>query len=158
MTTVACSCCGEERDTNEVAALLCHQEIKLCRICIGWLGAEAGRPDSTPILPVADLDRATVFYESAGFDVRQHEGGGFAFVEYEDESVFDLDVCEQITPGTNGAGCYLIVRNVGGWHRQLSAARLDVTDLEDMPWGMHEFTLTDPDGNRLRIGRSSDPA
>jgi hypothetical protein len=25
---------------------------------------------------------------------------------------------------------------------------------EDMPWGMHEFTLTDPSGNRIRTGRA----
>ena len=29
-----------------------------------------------------------------------------------------------------------------------------MTAIEDMPWGMHEFTLTDPSGNHIRIGRS----
>ena len=76
----------------------------------------AGAQDSTPILPVTDLDRSVAFYESAGLDARVYEGGGFAFVEYEDESVFDLDVCEHLTPDTNGAGCFLIVRGVEEWH------------------------------------------
>ena len=153
---VTCSCCGEERDEDQIAALLCHPDVKLCRVCIGWLGGQAGRPDSTPILPVRDLDASCAFYEAAGFDVRQYEGGGFAFVEYQDESVFDLSVCEQITPETNGAGCYLIVRDVDGWHDELVLRGLAVTPIEDMPWGMREFTLTDPDRNNVRIGRSSD--
>jgi uncharacterized glyoxalase superfamily protein PhnB len=29
-----------------------------------------------------------------------------------------------------------------------------VTSVEDQPWGMREFTLTDPNGNNIRIGRS----
>jgi hypothetical protein len=31
---------------------------------------------------------------------------------------------------------------------------LAVTPVEDMPRGTHEFTLTDPSGNHLRIGRN----
>ncbi len=96
---VTCSCCGEERDEDQIAALLCHPDVKLCRVCIGWLGGQAGRPDSTPILPVRDLDAACAFYEAAGFDVRQYEGGGFAFVEYQDESVFDLKRLRADHPG-----------------------------------------------------------
>ncbi len=139
-----------------MAALLCHDEVKLCRVCIGWLGAQAGVPDSTPILPVRDIDEAVTFFEGAGFDVRVYEGGGFAFVEYEDESVFDLDLCERVDPDSNGAGCYLIVTDVDGWHGRLVAAGLPVTPVEDQPWGMHEFTLTDPNGNHIRVGRSID--
>jgi hypothetical protein len=32
---------------------------------------------------------------------------------------------------------------------------LQVSAVEDMSWGMHEFTLTDPSGNTIRIGRST---
>ena len=35
------------------------------------------------------------------------------------------------------------------------AAALQVSAIEDMPWGMHEFTLKDPSGNNIRIGRST---
>jgi hypothetical protein len=28
-----------------------------------------------------------------------------------------------------------------------------VTAIADQPWGMREFTLTDPSGNAVRIGR-----
>jgi len=151
---VKCSCCGEERDDASVAALLCHDDIKICRGCLEWLMGRAGGVDVTPTLPVADMDAATTFYEAAGFDVRRHDDG-FAFVSLREQSVFDLDLAPTTTPATNGAGCYLITADVDAWHERLAAAGLPVTAVEDMPWGMHEFTLTDPSGNRLRIGCGS---
>jgi catechol 2,3-dioxygenase-like lactoylglutathione lyase family enzyme len=150
-----CSCCGEERD--RLVPLLCHDDVKVCPMCIGWLRANAGIVDSTPILPVSDIAASVAFYRTAGFEVREYEGGGFGFVSYDDESVFDLDQAEvTLTPETNGAGCYLIVPDVDGWHRRLAESRLAVTALEDQPWGMREFTLTDPDGNHIRIGHSTE--
>ena len=44
---VRCSCCGEDRDPDVVAALG-DDRVQLCRTCLGWL---APRADSTPILP-----------------------------------------------------------------------------------------------------------
>ena len=31
---------------------------------------------------------------------------------------------------------------------------LNVTSVEDKPWGTHKFTLTDPSGNNIRVGRN----
>jgi uncharacterized glyoxalase superfamily protein PhnB len=150
-----CYCCGEDRDPAAMAALACHDDIKVCRVCIGWLRSQAGVPDSTPILPVRDIDEALAFYDRAGFEGHAYEGGGFAFIERNDESVFDLDHVAHVDPSTNGAGCYLIVPDVENWHAQLQASGLPVTALEDQPWGMREFTLTDPSGNHVRIGKST---
>jgi uncharacterized glyoxalase superfamily protein PhnB len=149
---VECYCCGEERDPTMVAALQCHEEIKVCRVCIGWLMRRAGGVDVTPTLPVADMETAAGFYETAGFEVRRYDDG-FAFVSLNDQSVFDLDRIETTTPATNGAGCYIITDDVDPWHARLRAEGLPVTAVEDMPWNMHEFTLTDPSGNHIRIGK-----
>jgi uncharacterized glyoxalase superfamily protein PhnB len=149
-----CYCCGQERDPSMMAALQCHDEIKVCRICIGWLMQHAGGADVTPTLPVSDMTVATRFYEAAGFDV-EHYDDGFAFVHLNDQSVFDLDLSPETDPVTNGAGCYMIVGDVDGWHERLAGAGLPVTAVEDQPWGMHEFTLTDPSGNHIRIGQST---
>jgi Glyoxalase/Bleomycin resistance protein/Dioxygenase superfamily len=135
-----------------VAALLCHDDIKVCRVCIGWLMRRAGGVDVTPTLPVAEMNVACGFYETAGFDVRRYDDG-FAFVSLDDQSVFDLDLIETTNPASNGAGSYIITDDVDAWHARLVAAALPVTPVEDMPWNMHEFTLTDPSGNRVRIGR-----
>jgi uncharacterized glyoxalase superfamily protein PhnB len=135
-----------------VAALRCHDEVTVCRICIGWLKGRAGGIDVTPTLPVADMVEAVRFCEAAGFDVEQYDDG-FAFVHVNDQSVFDLDLAAGMDPATNHAGCYVITDEVDQWHARFVAAGLQVTPVEDMPWGMHEFTLTDPSGNNIRIGR-----
>jgi uncharacterized glyoxalase superfamily protein PhnB len=147
-----CSCCGEDRDPAMVAPLLCHDEVRICRICAGWLMRRTGGVDVTPTLPVADMDVASRFYEAAGFEVRRYDDG-FAFVSLDDQSVFDLDRIEATAPATNGAGCYITTEDVDPWHARLCAAGLPVTSVEDMPWNMHEFTLTDPSGNHIRIGK-----
>jgi uncharacterized glyoxalase superfamily protein PhnB len=112
---------------------------------------------ATPTLPVTRLSEAIAFYERAGFSVRVHtdsegQAGDFALVDFDGQSVFDLDVVD-IDPVRNGAGCYLVVKDVDDWHSRMTAAGLPVTPTADQPWGMREFTLTDPSGNHVRIGR-----
>ena len=102
-----------------------------------------------------DVATARAFFESAGFDVRVYEGGGFAFCELRGQSVFDLDEIPDLAIETNHAGCYIITPGIDDLHRRMKAAGLPVTDVHDKPWGMHEFTLTDPFKNNIRIGHSS---
>jgi uncharacterized glyoxalase superfamily protein PhnB len=73
-------------------------------------------------------------------------------VDFDGRSVFDLGVVD-IDPARNGAGCYLVVDDVNGWHARMTAADVPVTSTADQPWGMREFTLTDPSGNHVRIGQ-----
>jgi uncharacterized glyoxalase superfamily protein PhnB len=134
-----------------------RDDVLLCRDCLEWMLGQVGI-DSTPTLPTVDMGEAVAFYERAGFEVRRYveetgEPGDFAFVTYEGQSVFDLDVID-IDPARNGAGCYLIVHGVDAWHTRLAAAGLSVTTVEDQPWGMREFTLTDPCANNIRIGQT----
>src|SRR5712691_8978563 len=101
-----CYCCGEDRDPAMVASLQCHDDIKICRICVGWLMRRTGGVDVTPTLPISDMDAATSFYETAGFEIGRYDDG-FAFVSLNDQSVFHLDRIETTDPSTNGAGCYV---------------------------------------------------
>jgi hypothetical protein len=149
--TPKCSCCGEERD--RVAALMCHDDVQVCPDCVGWLRSRLGVVDSTPILPVLDMEAAIAFYENAGFDVRRYEGGDYSFVSVDDQSVFDLDqVDKPLDKTTNRAACYLIVSDVDEWYERFTNLKLDVTLLENKPWEMREFRLSDPSGNSLRFG------
>lgn len=66
----------------------------------------------------------------------------------------DLDVVA-IDPERNGAGCLLDRSDADSWHARMAATGLPVTPISDQPWGMREFTLTDPSGNNVRIGRSA---
>jgi hypothetical protein len=136
-----------------VAPLLCHHDVKVCRTCVGWLMRHTGGVEVAPTLPVRDMDEATRFCEVAGFDIERYSDG-FAFVHVYEQSVFDLDRIEGLDPATNHAGCYIITDEVDDWHARFVAAGLPVTPTEDMPWGMHEFTLTDPSGNNIRVGRN----
>lgn len=107
----------------------------------------------TPTFPVADMAEAVRFYEGAGFDVEKYDDG-FAFVHFNDQSLCDLDLIEGLDPATNHAGCYVITDDVDEWHARFVAKGLRVTPIEDQPWGMHEFTLTDPSGNNIRVGQN----
>ena len=97
-----------------------------------------------------------MFYEAAGFHVHVykdgHEDGGYAFVSYDDESVFDLG----LETSAAGAGCYVRVPDIDDWHTRLTRLGYNVTAIRDEPWGMREFALTDPSGNRLRFGQGID--
>ncbi len=67
--------------------------------------------------------------------------------------LFDLDADPDMDPTVNHAGCYLITEDAEAWHARMFTVGLPVTPLADQPWGMREFTLTDPSGNQVRIGR-----
>lgn len=155
---MSCSCCGEDKPT---ATLRSRDDVQLCRDCLEWLLGSIG-VTSTPTLPVADMAKATAFYEHAGFGVRRYSdddgapGDGFAFVDYDGQSVFDLDAIADLDTAANRAGCYLIANDADSWHARMAAAGLEVTPIADQPWGMREFTLTDPFGNHVRIGRGID--
>jgi uncharacterized glyoxalase superfamily protein PhnB len=152
---MSCSCCGE---TKATVALRSRDDVELCRECLGWLIGQAG-VTSTPRLPVVDMAEAKAFYERAGFVVRIYSddggdaGDGFAFVDYDGQSVFDVDAAPGMDPRLNRAGCYLVVPDADAWHRRLQEAGVAVTALVDQPWGMREFGLRHPSGNHVRIGR-----
>lgn len=152
---MTCSCCGQDKTT---VALPSRDDVELCRDCVEWLVGRLG-VTSTPTLPVLNMAKAVAFYERAGFGVRVdtddngETGDGFAFVDFDGQSVFDLDAAPELDPTASRAGCYLISNDADSWHTRMSAIGLPVTPIADQPWGMREFTLTDPFGNRVRIGR-----
>jgi hypothetical protein len=151
---VKCYCCGEERDVAMLAPLLCHDEIKICRVCVGWLMRRTGGVDVTPTLPVREMNEATRFCETAGFDV-EPDDDGFAFVHLNDQSVFDLDhiedsILRRITPAATSSPTTWTTGTSGSPPPSCRSA-----PSRTCRGGMHEFTLTDPSGNNIRIGRST---
>lgn len=151
--SVRCSCCSQERTEYQVGALQCHPQTRVCRECINWLQHQAGMVETTPTFPVVDMGATIAFYEAIGFDVHAYDDG-FAFVRYEDVSVFDLDLRVDLDVSRNMAGCFLIVADSDAWRERVVAVGVPVGPIENVPWGMREFAFADPNGNRIRVGTS----
>ena len=109
-------------------------------------------PSLKPILPVVDLAAATEFYERLGFEVAAYDDG-YAWVRHCGWEWFHLRRVDS-TDG-NRASAYLHVADPDAWHAGMLAASGGTAELgavADMPWGMREYALDDPDGNHIRIG------
>jgi catechol 2,3-dioxygenase-like lactoylglutathione lyase family enzyme len=107
-------------------------------------------------IPVSDVDRAKAFYvDQLGF-VPEHD------FQVSDEMRF-----VQLTPpgsacsialGTgivdtqpgSAAGLQLVVADADAAHDELGARGVEVSDVEEFPWGRFVF-LSDPDGNRWAL-------
>lgn len=115
-----------------------------------------------PVLACGDLDRALRFYGALGFELvyEQEPPDPYAILRFGGAEVH-LAVTAPPPPGSL-AGCYLQVPDVDAIHHHWGALGLPETGVPsldlpaDRPWGMREFTLVDPDGNRVRVGRLID--
>lgn len=102
-----------------------------------------------PNLPVADIDRAVVFYRDVlGFGVRaRFEDGSFALMAAGEAEVA---LVRDSSPASHGA--YLYVTGVEQVRERCLAAGARATELIREPWGLLDFVVTDPDGNQIAIG------
>jgi predicted enzyme related to lactoylglutathione lyase len=102
-------------------------------------------------VPVSDVDRAKAFYEQAGFNADH------------DHRVSDEMRFVQLTPPGSGCsiaigqgimttepgsvqGLQLVVDDIDAAHEDLSGRGVEVSDIQDFPWGRFVF-FKDPDGN-----------
>ncbi len=102
-------------------------------------------------VPVSDVDRAKEFYEKAGFnadnDVTVKEG--LRFVQLTPPgSGCSISIGEGITEMEPGSleGLQLVVDEIEAAREELSGRGLDVSEIQDFPWGRFVF-FSDPDGN-----------
>jgi predicted enzyme related to lactoylglutathione lyase len=102
-------------------------------------------------VPVSDVDRAKTFYEQVGFNADH------------DHQVSDDMRFVQLTPPGSGCsiaigdgimttepgsvqGLQLVVSDIEAAHADLSGRGIEVSDVQDFPWGRFIF-FKDPDGN-----------
>ena len=69
--------------------------------------------------------------------------GGVQYFRY-------LDLTDSLPPG--GGLLYLHVDDADQLAQEWRAAGAEVTEPQDFPWGKHEGSHTDPDGNTIRFG------
>jgi catechol 2,3-dioxygenase-like lactoylglutathione lyase family enzyme len=170
--TLRCGCCGQERPADRVTELGNTPGVYICAGCALWAARRASRfpilrldprrvwqrlrpsrgqenfRSSIPIFPTADLSRAVTFYTRLGFSVVERLDG-YAVLQ-SDAIEFHLTGTDE--PRTPAEAFMHVGDPARLWKRLKSQELPGLGPLQDQPWGVREFTVTDPDGNRIRIG------
>jgi uncharacterized glyoxalase superfamily protein PhnB len=108
-----------------------------------------------PMLPVKHMPTSVLFYEKLGFTVEnRNDHWGWAMLRL-DECRLMVDQSINQHPDAPRQGVvYLYPDDVHEYHRQVRSNGLNIPDLEITFYGMSEFRIEDPDGNRLWIGQA----
>ena len=108
-------------------------------------------------VPAQDYVKSKAFYRDMGFEMASDMG---------DVAYFHLGECSFLLQNfyqpalADNFMMHLLVDDARAWHLHLDktdlAARYDVqlSELVEQPWGMLDFTLTDPSGVLWRIGQN----
>ncbi|WP_257166077.1 VOC family protein [Bradyrhizobium sp. SRS-191] len=106
------------------------------------------------ILPCNDLDASEQFYNRLGFtrpdSERPAAGEPDTYRMLSNANGGHLHLTDAVegwlTPGRNPFGLYLYVEDVDAVAREFQHIA------QDMPWGMYEFAMSDPDETLVRVG------
>ena len=107
-------------------------------------------------IPVSDVDRAKAFYtEQAGFNA-DHDitvSDEIRFVQLTPPgSACSITLGKGISDAPPGSvqGMQMVVSDIEAAHAELAGRDVDVSDIQDFPWGRFVF-FSDPDGNRWAV-------
>ncbi|MGO9904101.1 MAG: glyoxalase superfamily protein [Solirubrobacteraceae bacterium] len=107
-------------------------------------------------IPVADVDRAKSFYvEQAGFNADHDHtvSEEIRFVQLTPPgSACSIALGNGLTDAEPGSvvGLQLVVEDIGQAHDELAQRGVEVTDVQEFPWGSFVF-FSDPDGNKWSV-------
>jgi predicted enzyme related to lactoylglutathione lyase len=107
-------------------------------------------------VPVSDVDSAKAFYtDKAGFNLDHDHtvNEDIRFVQLTPlGSACSIAIGKGIVDAQPGsvAGLQLVVENIEEARRELSDRGVDVSPIQDFPWGRFVF-FADPDGNRWSV-------
>jgi len=106
-----------------------------------------------PMLPVRNMPASVDFYMKLGFSVeRKRDDWRWAMLSF-GECRLMVDESINVHPtAPRTSVLYLYPDDITEFHAQARRNGLDVPDLEVTFYGMTEFRIDDPDGNRLWIG------
>lgn len=168
-----CGCCGRHLPAGQVAELGVTPGVFICAGCALWAARRAGvvsalrriplrsllprlgrrRADhmiraTIPVLPSTDLGRTEAFYAPVGFaESERHDG----YLLLHSGGGVELHFAHH-DAGTP-AGCFVFVADAVKLWKQLRHLGVDgVSPIVEQEYGLREFVLTDPDGNRVRFG------
>jgi predicted enzyme related to lactoylglutathione lyase len=107
-------------------------------------------------IPVTDADRAKAFYvDQAGFnaDHDHRVSDEMRFIQLTPPgSACSITIGDGITDAEPGSvkGMQLVVEDIETAHAELSGRGVDVSDVQEFPWGRFVF-FSDPDGNAWAV-------
>jgi catechol 2,3-dioxygenase-like lactoylglutathione lyase family enzyme len=109
-----------------------------------------------PMLPVRHMPASVAFYEKLGFGVEsRNDDWGWAMLRFDECRLMVDQSINRHRESARQSVLYLYPENVVDYHVQVRRNGLLVPDLETTFYGMTEFRLEDPDGNRLWIGQNT---
>jgi catechol 2,3-dioxygenase-like lactoylglutathione lyase family enzyme len=110
-------------------------------------------------IPVTDADRSKAFYvDGAGFnaDHDHRVNDELRFIQLTPPgSACSITIGEGVTDAEPGSvkGMQLVVEDIEAAHAELSGRGVDVSDVQEFPWGRFVF-FSDPDGNAWAVQQS----
>lgn len=109
-----------------------------------------------PMLPVRSMPVSVAFYQKLGFSIEQRRDEWHWAMLCFGECRLMLDQSINVHPDAPRMSVlYLYPDDITAYHAQVRSNGLDVPELEDSFYGMREFRIDDPDGNRLWIGQAT---
>ena len=112
-----------------------------------------------PTLPMCEIRETRAFYEQLGFRTGHWRMDPEEYlILRRDELELHFFALPGLDPLDNVARCYLRVDDVEGLNQEFRDSGMQgLSCPADQPWGMREFELVDPSGNRLRVGQPVGP-
>ena len=108
-----------------------------------------------PMLPVKSMPASVDFYQKLGFSVEQrNDDWGWAMMRFDDCRLMVDQSINLHADAPRQSVLYLYPENIDEYHQQVRKNGLSVPDLDLTFYGMSEFRIDDPDGNRLWIGQN----
>ena len=107
-----------------------------------------------PMLPVGHMPASVEFYGKLGFAVeKRNDEWRWAMLALDDCRLMVDESINQPPDAPRTSVIYLYPDDLFAYHRELRRRGLDVPSISHPFYGMSEFRIEDPDGNRLWIGQ-----
>ena len=109
-----------------------------------------------PMLPVKSMPASIEFYQKLGFSVEERNDEWRWAMLCFGECRLMVDQSIDVHPeAPRYSVLYLYPEDISEYHKQVRRNGLAVPDLDVTFYGMTEFRIDDPDGNRLWIGQDT---
>jgi catechol 2,3-dioxygenase-like lactoylglutathione lyase family enzyme len=110
----------------------------------------------TPMLPVRSMPASVAFYrDKLGFEVeKRNDDWGWAMLKFDDCRLMVDQSIHAHPPVTRDSVLYLYPDDIAAYHARVRKSGLTIPDLDVTFYGITEFRIDDPDGNRLWIGQA----